>query len=495
MPALVITRMLKDNINKSNATAYRWDMRYHKKHMQQSKSIAEFIKVIKSPISTDGMVRDTLLDMRAALYDIKNGASPEKIMWRALCGNSEHARSILTRVTAGNSNGNIMLRKDTTQIDGRVYAKIDTWVCPVTQQRFVLGGTHAYLYNETPPNYIGKTTMLEIRQGGRNEPHIEVYLQYISLEGTETVNAWLSGKAEGAEIDIGGTRFIYTATGDGVIVLVDAALLHNDYVAYELYPRSQLQKIDRILSQGTSRYLAGQPMTSPTAHTMGVELELEEVDENPKSATTVRSITDKLRAALGWDYSVTAVWDNSLRYGGVEFVTGWGEPYHVANAVEAVLEDETLRIRLNKQSYMGSRCGLHLHFGKQGFADKRHIAEVQWVLERREFAKVVERVAGRYNTRYCKANQRGARPEYPQTYDKFRAVNCQHENTVEFRMFSAPKNSNDMVLYTSFVISIIEWMRDRPTYCTPRYYGAWLDAHTEYAVLRAHLGTTVEKLA
>ena len=238
-----------------------------------------------------------------------------------------------------------------------------------------------------------------------------------------------------------------------------------------------LSNITAPLDAASARYLTKQPDYPDTSPAIGIELELENI-----TSERLQNATNYIRTTLGWPYSVTAVRDGSLQ-DGVEFVTGWGDPDKIANTVEAMIEQ--FGFRKEAGGHMKSTCGLHIHVGRTAFLSDKHIADVQWVLERRAFKPVVSLIAGRYNSRYCKAGKTTARYHYPLS-GKYRAVSNDHADTIEFRIFAAPRNEGDVPKYKDFVLSIIEWQRDAPTICTPAAYIKWVTKHQKYSTQLLH---------
>ena len=265
--------------------------------------------------------------------------------------------------------------------------------------------------------------------------------------------------------------------GPAGTVYLSALAMADSRVRRQYDGKFILSNITAPLAADSARYLTKQPDYPDTSPAIGIELELENI-----TSKRLQNATNYIRTTLGWPCSVTAVRDGSLQ-DGVEFVTGWGDPDKIANTVEAMIEQ--FGFRKEAGGHMKSTCGLHIHVGRTAFLSDKHIADVQWVLERLAFEPIVSLIAGRYNSRYCKAGKTTARYHYPLS-GKYRAVSNDHADTIEFRIFAAPRNEGDVPKYKDFVLSIIEWQRDAPTICTPAAYIKWVTKHQKYSTQLLH---------
>ena len=281
------------------------------------------------------------------------------------------------------------------------------------------------------------------------------------------------------DLVIRGVTYTRVTDSDGNISFMHPEATTNNEVMSRFDVTFALEAINGLMQRNATRLLRGQPNRGSSLPSIGVELELDNIT---KDDSKVRGITDSIRSGLNWRGCVTAVNDGSLGTYGAEFVTGWGDPELVMQSLESTLTAFDLR----NPKYATDRCGVHIHLSRSFFASVEHIAAVQWVFERAMFRPVVEHVARRYDTQYCQAGRSGRRYTNPQN-GKYRAVNCEHSPSIEFRMFSAPKNEGDMLHYKDLVLSVVEWARGVPRLWTPRAFGRWLAAQDGYSRLFRHL--------
>ena len=290
----------------------------------------------------------------------------------------------------------------------------------------------------------------------------------------------------GNYIVIRGTKYTHVVDEGGTSSFIHPSLVDDIEVMHRWDATYSLEVINSLLSRSATRSLRGQPDRDPALPSIGVELELSRITSE---ADFVRTITDDLRSNLGWRGSVAAVSDGSLDTYGAEFVTGWGDPELVAESIESMISRHNLRT----DKHMTSACGVHIHLSRSFFQSREHIAAVQWVFERALFRPVVEFVAHRYNNRYCQAAKNVRRYTTPHS-GKYRAVNCDHAPSIEFRMFGCPQNEGDMFHYKDLVLSVVEWARSMPRVWTPRAFGRWLATNGKYARLLRHLEPVFLKL-
>ena len=326
-----------------------------------------------------------------------------------------------------------------------------------------------------------------------------VMLNYAkSADGTD-IDPWDSGRGylcyagyytrgnlPETDLVIRGVTYTRVIDSDGSISFMHPEVTTNNEIMSRFDVTFALEAINGLMQRTATRLLRGQPNRDSSLPSIGVELELDSIT---KDDSKVRGITDSIRSGLKWRGCVTAVTDGSLGAYGAEFVTGWGDPELVMQSLESTMTAFELR----NPEYATDRCGVHIHLSRSFFASAEHIAAVQWVFERAMFRPVVEHVARRYNTQYCQAGRSGRRYSNPQS-GKYRAVNCDHSPSIEFRMFSAPKNEGDMLHYKDLVLSVVEWARGVPRLWTPRAFGRWLAAQDGYSRLFRHLEPVFLKL-
>lgn len=290
-----------------------------------------------------------------------------------------------------------------------------------------------------------------------------------------------------ATMEVRGEVFHLVTRLNGNQCYLSENLLQNRHALAEWDGSAVLEHLTRLQSRSSTAMLKGQPELAPNEAAIGIELELDGITNH---ASYVERITDFLRGKLGWRGSVTAVSDGSLGENGAEFVTGWGNPSLVAGAVEELMRNDKFMLRQVQRDgtpvHCTSRSSVHIHVSRTYFDNVQHVANVQWVVEREAFRPVVERVSRRYNTRYCEAAKNVTRYSSPRS-GKYRAVNCQHNASIEFRIFSAPLLDGDMLRYKDFVLSTIDWARTSPRIWTVRAYGKWLAAQPQFAMLHSFL--------
>ena len=294
------------------------------------------------------------------------------------------------------------------------------------------------------------------------------------------------GNLPETDLVIRGVTYTRVTDFDGNISFIHPEATINNEIMSRFDVTFALEAINGLMQRNATRLLRGQPNRDSSLPSIGVELELDNITNGDSK---VRGITDSIRSGLKWRGCVTAVNDGSLGSYGAEFVTGWGDPELVMQSLESTLTAFDLR----NPKYATDRCGVHIHLSRSFFASAEHIAAVQWVFERAMFRPVVEHVARRYSTQYCQAGRSGRRYNTPQN-GKYRAVNCDHLPSIEFRMFSAPKNEGDMLHYKDLVLSVVEWARGIPRLWTPRAFGRWLAAQDGYSRLFRHLEPVFLKL-
>jgi hypothetical protein len=365
-------------------------------------------------------------------------------------------------VAPGAREFHITMKQESTIWNGRVVRKSDV------EYDFVRGcyvPRHGDLeYNANfvvPAGYYGAAAPSDSEYG------VELYRAYFSRLPEE-------------DVEVHGRTYLRVQTRRGRVSFLHPDLADDNYVRGKYDGAWALEAIECLQERSSTSMLRGQPDRPSTLPSIGVELELDEITN--KSDNAVRDITDSIRRGLNWRACVTAVNDGSLGRAGAEFVTGWGDPELVMQTLENTLTEFDLR----SAQHTTTRCGVHIHLSRDFFDGLEHVALVQWVFERKEFREVVEYVAHRYNERYCVAGRSVARYMYPQT-GKYRAVNCDHQDTIEFRMFAAPRLVEDMLHYKDLVLAVVEWMRATPRVTTPRSFGKWLATKEEYTRLFRHM--------
>lgn len=281
------------------------------------------------------------------------------------------------------------------------------------------------------------------------------------------------------ELTLDGRTYIYAMDNNDTANFIDRTFENDMRIMSNYDATYALEEINELQSRYSTHHLRGQPSLEAGAPAIGVELELDNITNDDD---LVKNVTDFIRSGLAWRGSVTAVNDGSLGNYGAEFVTGWGDPELVVGVLEKTLDEHGLRTDRN----CTAACGVHIHLSRTYFTNTTHIAAVQWVLERDMFRPIVEFVSHRYNTYYCKAGVHGRRYDNPQS-GKYRAVNCDHTPTIEFRMFGAPKNVGDMFHYKDLVLSVVEWARGMPRLWTPRAFGKWLAMQPKYVRFFRHI--------
>ena len=355
----------------------------------------------------------------------------------------------------------VVMKQDTTLWNGRVVRKSDLQYDFVSERYTPLGGDTRYRATFVVPT------------------------QYPTVDSTETIHGVKECVAflpdlPSANFIVRGVVYMRVQNCRGVVSFLHPDLANNPDVRKEYDASWALESINELQQRSSTSLLYGQPDRPSNLPSIGVELELDEITN--ESGNIIRAITDSIRGGLNWRGCVTAVNDGSLGRNGAEFVTGWGDPELVMQTLESTLTEFDLRA----SHHSTTRCGVHIHLSRDFFEGLEHIALVQWAFERKEFRAVVEYVARRYDGRYCAAGKTVARYPYPQT-GKYRAVNCDHRDTIEFRMFAAPRAVGDMLHYKDLVLAVVEWMRDAPRVVTPRSFGKWLATKEEYTRLFRHM--------
>lgn len=312
--------------------------------------------------------------------------------------------------------------------------------------------------------------ILSSEDGSTSDKNGRVHIYYAFFERTAAIPN---------ELTLDGRTYIYAMDDSDTVNFIDQTFENDMRIMSNYDVTYALEEINELQDRYSTRLLRGQPSLEAGAPAIGVELELDNITNDDD---LVKNVTDFIRSGLAWRGSVTAVNDGSLGNYGAEFVTGWGDPELVVGVLEKTLDEHGLRTDRN----CTAACGVHIHLSRTYFTDIAHIAAVQWVLERDMFRPIVEFVSHRYNTPYCKAGGNGRRYDNPQS-GKYRAVNCDHTPTIEFRMFGAPKNVGDMFHYKDLVLSVVEWARGMPRLWTPRAFGKWLAAQPKYVRFFRHI--------
>ena len=198
---------------------------------------------------------------------------------------------------------------------------------------------------------------------------------------------------------------------------------------------------------------------SPTTQYFGVELETE------YERSSHRESVAKILYQYIWDKAAMKG-DGSLNGSGIEIVS---KPMELDDTKKYLftLADALTTVPLE----MSHRTGMHVHVSR-GNLDNGTIGRMILFMHssRPETEALIEYVAGRSLTtnHYCKL--RTSQPHQEQTIfsrekrdwyqgDRYVALNCQNQNTLEFRIFNGTPNPHKLAANVEFCDSVIEWAK------------------------------------
>jgi len=173
---------------------------------------------------------------------------------------------------------------------------------------------------------------------------------------------------------------------------------------------------------------------------LGVELEAE-VEGNTEKKTLETIISDIFDL---FDNFIIIKTDGSLTGNGIEIVSA-PAPFDVhTTAWNKFLDECHTKLRSNVFSNgTATNCGMHVHFSRKALT-VIEIGKVAYFINTADNNKLIEDIAGRYNTNYC-----AIRTVTKTNYETFgytdrayrrSAVNNTNTNTVEFRIFKGTLN-------------------------------------------------------
>ena len=105
----------------------------------------------------------------------------------------------------------------------------------------------------------------------------------------------------------------------------------------------------------------------------------------------------------------------------------------------------TLNRRFNAQSYTSDRCGLHVHISRNGEnwqLNEHTIALIVCFVNLPKHKRFIECIAGRHANTYTTFQNKHLATAHRPTGDKYEAVNLNHRNTLEFRIFKGTLKKN-----------------------------------------------------
>lgn len=188
---------------------------------------------------------------------------------------------------------------------------------------------------------------------------------------------------------------------------------------------------------------------------LGVELEVDKAGKNDDNAKMVIDILGK--------NNIYCMHDGSL-HDGFEITTHPGTlEYHSQLKYEEVFNK---LLELDYRSHDTTTCGLHVHFNKNYFGEDKTIQDLcitklLYLFEKYwdSICKISRRSNVRYAQRYHmneKDSMFDVLSKAKNSYNKYRAVNLNNENTVEIRTFKGTLKYNTYIATLQFVKRIVK---------------------------------------
>lgn len=119
---------------------------------------------------------------------------------------------------------------------------------------------------------------------------------------------------------------------------------------------------------------------------------------------------------------------------------------------------ESLQTKKSKLK-ANTNCGMHVHVDKASLSTL-HIANIYQFVNKAENRDAIVNIAGRQPNTYCQAHITGYE-HFTQggSSERYRMVNLQPENTIEFRIFASTTDYKDFCKKLEFVQAVVDYTR------------------------------------
>lgn len=219
---------------------------------------------------------------------------------------------------------------------------------------------------------------------------------------------------------------------------------------------------------------------------LGVELEVEcsEGSSRESAAEEIHVIVNKGHSV---GYRMFFETDGSLDYGFEMISQPMSLPAH--RELWAFLKDKDNLEGL--RSHNTSTCGLHVHVSRKGMSSLQ-IAKMVAFVNDPDNTALIEGVARRGATSYCKIQKKNKVSEYLQSEGRYEAVNIRNSRTIELRIFRGTLKYESVIAAIEFSNALVEFcklgnasIRDLTTAKFMEFIKTKLPAETK--LLRAYL--------
>lgn len=241
---------------------------------------------------------------------------------------------------------------------------------------------------------------------------------------------------------------------------------HPSYSHYHVYnysvkPAPKFKKLDE---EATPRY-------------MGVELETEPNESGMDYDSDARDYSKELHDISNEENLFYQKRDGSLRENGVEIVT---HPCSLSFMTQKFPWEKIVATARKHHfvSHKGGNCGLHVHVDRKSLGNTEGdqdatIAKIVLLTDRfwNKIVKFTRRTESRINDWACKPNadinsydtiDSAIRKSKDTAYSRYRAVNLQNRNTIEFRIFRGTLAVNTIKATLQFVDRVCEFAKNNP---------------------------------
>lgn len=119
-------------------------------------------------------------------------------------------------------------------------------------------------------------------------------------------------------------------------------------------------------------------------------------------------------------------------------------------------------------------CGMHIHIDKAKLSSL-HIANLCFLLNKKENEEVITAIAGRSANRYCRTHEYSYQDFVGNKRhgDRYKRVNLEPSATVELRMFASTTNFNDFCKRLEFTQAVVDFTRPGETNLSCKQTADW----------------------
>jgi hypothetical protein len=108
------------------------------------------------------------------------------------------------------------------------------------------------------------------------------------------------------------------------------------------------------------------------------------------------------------------------------------------------------------RSHDTDTCGLHVHVSRAGMSDL-HIAKVVCFVNDPDNADLIQAIARRYSTGFCRVERKKLGTAHQQDGNRYQAVNLCNARTIEFRIFKGTLHAPAVIAAVEFANAVVEF--------------------------------------